>query len=303
MKNMKPYPYKDYSEYMCEKFGNVKVQKISVNAGFTCPNRNGDLSKGGCIYCDNTSFTPSYCFDSKDIVKQLEAGKIFFSKKYPKMKYLAYFQSYSNTYDKTVEELESLYRSALQVEDVIGIIIGTRPDCLPENVVEMLGRIAKDTTLFVELGAETAHNNTLELINRGHTWEQTQDAAYRLSKQGIAVGLHLIAGLPGEGEAEVLDTIQQALQLPIESIKLHHLQVLRRTPLHRMIEQGEISVQHFSMEEYMDICIKIINLVDRKVAIERFLASSPPAQVVSPHWGVKNYEFVNLLRNRLNKLI
>ncbi len=283
------------------KFPGVKVQKISVNAGFSCPNRNGTIGKGGCIYCDNTSFTPSYCFDTKDIVSQLEAGKEFFARKYPQMKYLAYFQSYSNTFGRSVAELEGIYRSALTVDGVVGIIIGTRPDCLPQEVVDMLGRLAQETSLFVELGAETSHNRTLTLINRGHTWQQTEDAARRLADKGIAVGLHLIAGLPGETEGDLMETVRRTLELPVESIKLHHLQVLRGTPLHKLIEEGKIEVPHFSMEQYMEVCIKIINFVDRRVAIERFLASSPPALVVSPHWGVKNFEFVNLLRNRLNE--
>lgn len=294
--------YIDYSEYMRGKFPGLKVQKISVNAGFTCPNRNGAIGKGGCIYCDNTSFTPSYCFDSKDIVKQLEAGKQFFARKYPQMKYLAYFQSYSNTFGRSVDELEAIYRSALMVDGVVGIIVGTRPDCLPAEVVDMLGRLAQETTLFVELGAETSHNRTLELINRGHTWEQTEDACRRLADKRIAVGLHLIAGLPGETECDLMETVKRTMALPVESIKLHHLQVLRGTPLHRLIDEGKLSVPQFSMEEYMDICIKIINFVNRKVAIERFLASSPPAIVVTPKWGIKNFEFVNLLRNRLNNL-
>lgn len=293
--------YKEYSEFLKEQFPDFKVQKISVNAGFSCPNRTGESGRGGCIYCNNTSFTPKYCFDTRDIAAQIEAGKSFFARKYPEMKYLAYFQSYSNTYDCGLEELERLYRSALEIEDVVGLIVGTRPDCLPREVVEMLGRLSAEYKVFVELGAESSHNRTLTLINRGHSWEETVDAVERLAQAGISVGLHLIAGLPGETAEDLYETIRRVMALPVDTIKLHHLQVLRGTPLLRMVENGEIEIHPLSMEEYMEMCEKIVNLVPRKIAIERFLASSPPEMVVMPKWGIKNFEFVNLLKNRLKK--
>lgn len=286
---------------MGEKFPGIKVQKISVNAGFSCPNRDGSIGTGGCIYCDNTSFTPEYCFNSKDIRTQIENGKKFFSRKYPQMKYLAYFQSFSNTYNRSVEDLEAIYHQALGNEDVIGLIIGTRPDILPDTVVEMLSRLNKEKTVFVELGAESSHDSTLKLVNRGHKWDDVVNSAERLNKAGISVGLHLIEGLPGETEEMMLQTIRRAVVLPIESLKLHHLQVIKDTPLARLIDEKKIDVKTFSVEEYIDLCIKIINLVPGNIAIERFLASSPPDKVIMPKWGLKNYEFVNLLNNRLKQ--
>ena len=293
--------YKDFATYMGEKFPGIKVQKISVNAGFSCPNRDGSIGTGGCIYCDNTSFTPEYCFNSKDIRAQIENGKKFFSRKYPQMKYLAYFQSFSNTYNRSVEDLEAIYHQALGNEDVIGLIIGTRPDILPDTVVEMLSRLNKEKTVFVELGAESSHDSTLKLVNRGHKWDDVVNSAERLNKAGISVGLHLIEGLPGETEEMMLQTIRRAVVLPIESLKLHHLQVIKDTPLARLIDEKKIDVKTFSVEEYIDLCIKIINLVPGNIAIERFLASSPPDKVIMPKWGLKNYEFVNLLNNRLKQ--
>ncbi|MBD5196735.1 MAG: TIGR01212 family radical SAM protein [Bacteroidales bacterium] len=293
--------YKDFAEYMREKFPGEKVQKISVNAGFSCPNRDGTIGRGGCIYCDNTSFTPGYCFNHGDIVSQLEEGKRFFARKYPKMKYLAYFQSFSNTFGRPVSELERMYREALGVDGVVGLIIGTRPDTLPDDVVSMLSRLNREKPVIVEIGAETSHDSTLKVINRGHKWRDVEEAVERLHSAGISVGLHLIAGLPGEDDEMVLTTVRRAVALPIESIKLHHLQVLSSTPLARMMADGELTVNPFNVEDYIELCIRIIKLVPRNIAIERFLASSPPARVLAPKWGMKNYEFVNLLRSRLSK--
>ena len=293
--------YKDFAEYMREKFPGEKVQKISVNAGFSCPNRDGTIGRGGCIYCDNTSFTPGYCFNHGDIVSQLEEGKRFFARKYPKMKYLAYFQSFSNTFGRPVSELERMYREAWGVDGVVGLIIGTRPDTLPDDVVSMLSRLNREKPVIVEIGAETSHDSTLKVINRGHKWCDVEEAVERLHSAGISVGLHLIAGLPGEDDEMVLTTVRRAVALPIESIKLHHLQVLSSTPLARMMADGELTVNPFNVEDYIELCIRIIKLVPRNIAIERFLASSPPARVLAPKWGMKNYEFVNLLRSRLSK--
>ena len=307
---MNPY-YKDYNEYITEIFPGMKVQKLSINAGFSCPNRDGTIGRGGCIYCDNTSFTPSYCFGRNTVKEQVEAGKRFFARKYPAMKFLAYFQSYTNTFVKRangvgvssgVDSLERLYRDALEQEDVVGLIIGSRPDCFPEEVVEMLGRLNLEYPVFVELGAETSHNPTLELINRGHSWEQTCDAVDRLTKAGIRCGLHLIFGLPGETEEMMLATVERACRLPVDSLKLHHLQVIASTPLHDGYQSGRITVDPFTMDDYLELCVKIIGIVPRRIAIERFLASSPPEKVVAPKWGIKNYQFTNLLLNKLKEI-
>ncbi len=291
--------YKEYSEYLAERWPGLKVQKLSVDAGFSCPNRDGTIGSGGCIYCDNSSFTPGYCNPRQSVAGQLAEGRRFFSRKYPHMKYLAYFQSFTGTHASATERLRQLYDEALAQPDVVGLIIGTRPDSLPENVMDLLSEINHRRRVIVEIGAETSHDATLRRINRCHTWQDVEDAALRLSKRGIECGLHLIAGLPGESSDDVLATVERACRLSIASIKLHQLQVIRGTILDRLRRSGEIQVTPFSIEEYLDLCVKVVRLIDRRVAIERFLASAPPEMVEAPRWGLKNYQFTNLLLNRL----
>lgn len=298
---MNPF-YTDYPEYLERFFPGIKIQKISVNAGFSCPNRDGTLGYGGCIYCDNTSFTPSYCFDSDNVSVQIDAGKKFFSSKYPEMEFLAYFQSYTNTLSNDTAYLERIYREAMKVSGVVGIIIGTRPDSLPDNVVRLLAGLNREKKVFVELGVESSHDSTLRLVNRGHGWNDTVSAVRRLSESGLSVGIHLIAGLPGEDDDMILDTVRRAVELPIESLKMHHLQVLRDTPLARLVDEGKIYIKSYTVEDYIELCIKIIKLVPSNIAIERFLSSSPPQKVLMPKWGMKNYEFTARLLNRLEEI-
>lgn len=286
---------------MQEIFPDRKVQKLSIDAGFTCPNRDGSIGIGGCIYCNNSSFTPSYCTPKDSVKLQIEKGKHFFGKKYPDMKYLAYFQSYTNTFGRSSAELIEMYRSAAEIEDVVGVIIGTRPDCLAEELVEGLASLNHKIPVIIEIGAETSFDRTLKLINRNHTWHQVEDAVNRLKNSGIRCGLHLIAGLPGESNEDVLTTIRRACSLPIDSIKLHQLQVIKDTILHRKMISGEIEVKPYDVEDYLNLCVEIVRLVPRHICIERFLSSSPPEMVVAPKWGLKNYQFTNLLINRLKE--
>lgn len=299
---MTPF-YKDYSEYISEIFPDFKVQKISVNAGFSCPNRDGTIGIGGCIYCNNSSFTPSYCMEEEGngITTQLEEGKRFFARKYPQMKYLAYFQSFTNTHGLTIGQLQRLYEEALVVTDVVGLVIGTRPDTLPDDVVAMLGRLSKRVPIFIEIGAETSCDATLRLINRGHTWADVADAARRCAIAGLHVGLHLIAGLPGEDEERVLRNVTDACSLPIESIKMHQLQVISGTALEKWWQDKKFRLLFDNPEDYAELCCRIVEIVPRHIAIERFLASAPPRMVVAPKWGLKNYQFTNLLHNKLKQ--
>lgn len=285
-----------YGEYLREKFG-CKVQKLSVNAGFTCPNRDGSIGRGGCIYCDNRSFVPSYCDAGDSVSEQIAKGKAFFGKKYPELKYLAYFQAYTSTYTVFTEKLVALYREALAADDVVGLVVGTRPDCFSERISEELGVLNREAgPVIVEFGAETSHDCTLGLINRGHKWQQTVEAVERAKDAGIDVGLHFIMGLPGESEEMMLETVSRAVALPVSSLKFHQLQVIRDTPLHRLWDKGEIELDLFDVDRYLDLCRRICDMVPRSIAIERFTSSAPQELLVAPKWGIKNYEFVHRLQ-------
>ncbi|MDE6811610.1 MAG: TIGR01212 family radical SAM protein [Muribaculaceae bacterium] len=294
--------YKTYREYLQEKFGAGRVQKLSLDAGFTCPNRDGTISKGGCIYCNVRSFTPGYCNPDLSVARQLEEGKCFFARKYPEMKYLAYFQSFTGTHSNAIDSLRTLYAEASETKDIVGIVVGTRPDCLPSQILELLEEFNRRLPVIVEIGAETSRNDTLRLINRGHTWEDVKIATQALNSRGIAVGLHLIAGLPGETDSDVMDTLDKVMELPVDTIKFHQLQVISGTRLCELFENGEMDINPYTMENYLILCEKIVRrLTDLRpdIAIERFLSSAPKEMVVAPDWGIKNHEFVNLLHKRL----
>jgi hypothetical protein len=296
---MNPY-YKDYSDYLAEIFDG-KVQKLSIDADFGCPNRDGTIGTGGCTYCNNRTFSPDFAKRKLDVSGQLAAGKKFFARKYPSMRYLAYFQSYTNTYDSP-ERLMQLYREALAVDDVVGLIIGTRPDCMPDELLEGLKELNTTQPVFIEYGAESSHNRTLELINRCHTWEQTIDAVKRTADAGLHVGLHLIMGLPGETTEMMLETIDRINELPVQTIKLHQLQIIRGTKLARDIADGLYSVTDFTVEQYIDLCCEVIRRLRKGIAIERFVSQSPANMLISPRWGLKNYQFTNLLHNKLSQI-
>ena len=215
--------YRDFSQFLKEHF-DCKMQKIAINAGFTCPNRDGSKGRGGCTYCNNQTFNPAYCIPTQSISKQLEEGKQFFSKKYPDMRYLAYFQAYTNTHGD-IDRVMAMYHEALAVDKVDGIIIGTRPDCMPQELLDQLAELNKRKWVMIEYGAETSHNTTLDFINRCHLWEDTVDATLRTVKAGIPCGLHLILGLPGENEEMILDTIKEVSSLPLDTITLQQREI------------------------------------------------------------------------------
>ena len=246
--------YRDFGTFLREHFTG-KVQKISINAGFTCPNRDGTLGTGGCTYCNNQTFNPEYCNPGKSVAEQLAEGRQFFARKYPEMQYLAYFQAYTNTYGE-MARLRRLYEEALAAPGVVGLIIGTRPDCVPDELLEYLASLKKrGVFVLVEYGVETSRNDTLKIINRGHTWEQCADAINRTATHGIMTGAHIIAGLPGEGAADVVRTARLLSQLPLDTVKLHQLQIIRGTRLARQVADGELAVKQWSVDEYICVCI------------------------------------------------
>ena len=276
-----------------------RVQKISIDAGFTCPNRDGRIGIGGCIFCDNKSFNPSYCSHKKSITEQLEDGKRFFAKKYPEMKYLAYFQAYTNTYD-TVDKLKQLYEEALKVEDVVGIVIGTRPDCVSSELLDYLEELNKRTFLIVEYGIESCNDDTLRYINRGHDFACTRKAVEETAKRGIYVGGHVIMGLPGEDASESLRQAPIISSLPLTMLKIHHMQIIKGTRLAKIYKERPFHL--YTIEEYIDLITQYIGLLRSDLVLERFVTQSPPEMLIAPKWGLKNYEFTNLLNNRLREM-
>ena len=287
--------FKDYGTWLREQLG-VKVQKIAINAGFTCPNRDGRVGWGGCTYCNNQTFNPDYCKTTKSVTEQLEEGKRFFARKYPDMKYLAYFQAYTNTY-ADVEHCIALYEEALRVEDVVGIVIATRPDCVPDSLLDYLTELNRRTFLIIEYGIESANDETLKRINRGHTFADSVLAIKRTAERGIRVGGHMILGLPGEDHDELMRQARLIGQLPLTTLKLHQLQIIRGTKMEEEWQETPWSLP--SVDEYIELVLDYISLLPPTLVLERFVSSSPASLLVAPRWGLKNYEFVN----RLNKVI
>lgn len=277
-----------------------KCQKISINAGFTCPNRDGRLGTGGCTFCNNQTFNPEYCETGKSVTEQLEEGKDFFRHKYPDMRFLAYFQAYTSTY-ASVEHCISLYEEALKVEDVAGIVISTRPDCMPDELLDYLEELNQHTFVLVEYGVESANDQTLKAINRGHTFRTSADAIRRTAQRGIAVGAHVILGLPGEDKDELLRQADLIARLPLTTLKLHQLQIIKGTRMEKQFREHPWHV--FSVEEYVDLVSAYLARLPRTLVIDRFVSSSPKQLLVAPQWGLKNFEFANLIRNRLNTRI
>ena len=296
MSKNNPY-FKDYADFLSERFDG-KVQKITINAGFTCPNRDGTLGRGGCTYCNNSSFSPMTGADVRSVSRQIEDGKRFFAKKYPEMRYLAYFQSYTNTYGET-ERLMSLYSEALSDSDVVGLIIGTRPDCMPDSLLSRLAGLNKSKTVIIEYGAESSHDSTLAAVNRCHDWATTVDAVMRTHQAGLAVGLHFILGLPGETHDMMMTTVDRASRLPIDCIKFHQLQIVRGTRLASEYLSGRQPLTLFDVDEYIDLCVEIVSRIRKDIAIERFVSQSPDNLLIAPRWGLKNYEFTHKLFNAL----
>lgn len=297
---MNPW-YKDYPEYLAGIFGVGKIQKISVSLHGTCPNRDGTIGSGGCIYCNNRSFTPSYCFAGSGVKAQIETGRSFFARKYPQMRYLAYFQAYTSTYGRNADQMRDFINEAFECDGMVGAVVGTRPDCMEDVYIGMLSVLNRHRPIFVELGVETLHDSTLCAINRGHDAATAIDTIERLSQAGIHTGVHLIAGLPGEDDEMVMKTIDRISRTGVESIKMHHLQVLKETPLADMWSKGEIEVRPYTLSGYLELCKRIVKAVPRRIAIERFTSSAPPEMVMAPKWGLKNHEFTNLLHNELKK--
>ena len=291
--------YNDFSTFL-RKYFECKVQKISLNAGFTCPNRDGVKGKGGCTYCNNQTFNPEYCKTEKTVKEQLEEGRLFFSRKYPEMKYLAYFQAYTNTYSE-LEELKRKYEDALSVDGVVGLVIGTRPDCMPNALLDYLEELNKRTFLLVEYGIESTNDDTLRRINRGHTYADTVDAVKRTAARGILTGGHVILGLPGETHDDIVSQAARLSELPLTTLKLHQLQLIRGTKMAHEFEEHPEEFHLYEVDEYIDLVIDYVEQLRPDMVLERFVSQSPKELLIAPDWGLKNYEFTERVKKRMRE--
>lgn len=289
--------YREFGDFLRERFP-FKAQKIAINAGFTCPNRDGSKGRGGCTYCNNQTFNPGYCQTDKSVADQLAEGVRFFSRKYPEMRYLAYFQAYTSTYGEQ-ERLERLYEEALDYPGVVGLVIGTRPDCMPDRLLDYLARLSEQVLVLVEYGVESTLDRTLRRINRGHDFAEAEEAIRRTAARGIAVGAHLILGLPGESRDEILGHADRLSELPLTTLKLHQLQLIRHTRMALEFERRPEDFHLFTVDEYIDLAIDFIERLDPAIALERFVSQSPKELLIAPDWGLKNYEFTTRVNRRL----
>lgn len=291
--------YNEFGAWLKLQLG-CKAQKISLNAGFTCPNRDGKVGLGGCTYCNNQTFNPEYCQTEKSVTQQLNEGKTFFSRKYPEMKYLAYFQAYTNTYAE-LETLKRKYEEALAVDGVIGLVIGTRPDCMPNSLLDYLEKLNRQTFIMVEYGIESTYDKTLLRINRGHNHACTVDAIERTAGRGIFTGGHIILGLPGETRAEMIEEARTLSSLPLTTLKLHQLQLIKGTRMAEEFIASPSEFHLFSADEYIDLVIDFIENLSPEIVLERFVSQSPASLLAIPGWGLKNYEFVDKVRKRMEE--
>jgi radical SAM protein (TIGR01212 family) len=294
--------FNSYSRYFRRTLGG-RVQKVAINAGFTCPNRDGSISTGGCTFCNNAAFTPSYCQPSKSITQQIDEGVEFHSRRYRRAEsYLAYFQSFSNTY-APLDTLRAIYGEALAHPQVAGIVVGTRPDCVDEAKLDYFAELARDHYVAIEYGIESTFDETLRAINRGHDFACARRAVEMTAARGIHTGGHFILGFPGETDQMLLSQVDTINSLPLTTVKFHQLQIFRETA---MAEQYALRPQDFvfrGMEEYIDFFIEILRRLRPSLVVERFAGEAPPRHRVGEGWGlVRNEELASRLDRRLTEL-
>lgn len=305
---MENYPWQHkrrfnaYSNYFRKLYG-TRIQKLSIDAGFTCPNRDGTKGTGGCTFCNNNAFNPSYCVPQKSVSQQIEDGIAFHRKRYRRTnKYLAYFQAYSNTYS-SLEKLRELYEEALAHPMVIGLVIGTRPDCMDEEKLSYLRELSTASYIAVEYGIESCYDKTLLRINRGHTFSEAEEMVKLTAFYGIITGAHFIFGLPGETHDEMLASAGIISRLPLKTVKFHQLQIIKGTTMEIEYNDKPEDFHLFSWEEYLDFFVSFLERLNPEIVVERFTGEAPPKFLSHPVWGIKrSEEIVSLVEKRLEVL-
>ena len=291
--------FNSYAAYFKRTFGS-RMQKVTINAGFSCPNRDGKISWGGCTFCRNDAFTPSYCASEKSITQQIEEGIEFHRRRYrTAQRYLAYFQSFSNTY-APLERLRECYDEALAHPDVAGIVVGTRPDCVDEEKLDYFAELARDKYVILEYGVESCYDATLKRINRGHDFATAVRAIEMTAARGIHCGAHFILGLPGESDQMLLEQVEKINALPLTTIKFHQLQLFKDTPLAREYDEHPEHFRFWTVEEYIDLFVEIVRRLRPDIVIERFAGEAPPRYHHTQGWGlIRNETLLMMLDKKL----
>lgn len=269
-----------------------RVQKVSVDAGFTCPNRDGSKGIGGCTFCNNAGFTPSYLREEREITRQIETGLDFFSRRYPNTRhFVAYFQAYSNTY-AGVDELRTIYQAALAHPKIDGLVIGTRPDCVPDDVLDYLAELSQTKIVELELGIESCDDATLERVNRGHTFAEAEDAIRRAAQRGLDIAAHIMFDLPGESRESMLAGAGKLSALPLTSLKLHQLQIIKGTQLANEWRRNPASLPIMGPEEYFSLVVDFLEQLSPTIAIQRIGSEVPPSHKLAPDWNMRLHELL-----------
>lgn len=292
-----PKRYNPFSEELKRQFG-CRVQRISVDAGFSCPNRDGSLNAEGCIFCGGHGSGSHGILRNLSVAEQIEDGKEVMRRKYKAEKFIAYFQSFSNTY-APVETLRGLYEQALSVADVVGLIVATRPDCLPADVLDYLQLLSRQTYLWLELGLQSMHDRSLALINRRHDHECSVDAIQRAKARGLQVCAHIILGLPGEDRAEMLAMAAELNRLGVDGVKIHLLHVMKGTRLADMYGRGDVRV--LDRDEYAGLVCDFLERLDPRILIHRLTGDGGYDNLVAPLWSLKKFEILNLIDAELER--
>jgi radical SAM protein (TIGR01212 family) len=280
------------ASFDAKKMFGERIQKISTDAGFSCPNRDGTKATGGCTYCNNKTFNPFYCSPKKSITEQLTEGIAFFSKKYKTQKYIAYFQAYTNTYAE-LSVLKAYWEEALKMPDIIGLAISTRPDCIDSEKLDYLQKLAETHYISIEYGIESTKNETLKFINRAHSFEESCAALQMSAGRGIHIGVHLILGLPGESHDDMLNHAKIISELPFDTLKLHQLQIIKQTKMAKQYFENPNQFHLLGLDEYICLIADFLELLNPKIKIERFVSESPKNMIIAPDWGgKKNFEIV-----------
>ena len=289
--------YYAFSRFLRERFG-ARVYRVTIDAGFTCPNVDGSVAVGGCVYCDNRSFSPNRRLPRTTVREQVRRGIEILQRRYQADKFLAYFQAATNTY-APAEKLKKLYDEALEHPQIVGLAIGTRPDCVPDDILDLIESYARDRYVCLELGLQTMHDRSLDWMNRGHHFDAFIDAVQRCQGRGLDLCAHVILGLPGESREDMLATADALASLPVHAVKIHNLHVVKDTPLEKMYERGEARM--FERDEYVQIVCDFLEHLRPEMVIHRLSGDAPPDYLVAPLWCLDKPALLRAIHDELER--